>query len=250
MGLFGIDVSEYQEKIDWSAIPSNYEFAIIRAGYGVSVSQIDKQFERNINEAHDKGFHIGAYWFLYALTPEEAIQNAEAFLSIINKHKGKIDLPVVLDVEGDTAAYMQRMGKEPSKYAISEMIRAFCKRMELEGYYVSVYSDNNFINTYFEKDILEKYDLWFAYWVSNFKPEYCIRSCGIWQYTSSGQINGIDGKVDLNYTEWDYPKIIKDAGLNHLQDKSNNTLLKYLVESGMVTETENEIIIVLKKKRG
>ena len=246
MGYHGIDVSEYQGVIDWASIQKEFTFAMLRAGYGVTEKQIDKKFELNIDAAFRNGFNIGCYWFLYALTVEDAIKNAEAFLKVLEPHRKKITFPVVLDVEGDTVRYMKMQGVEPSKYLISEMIKAFCDRMEKAGFYVMVYSDNSFINTYFKNEILEKYDLWFAYWVNVFNPSYCTRHCGMWQHTNNGNVEGIEGRVDLDYTEKDYFKIISE-----LEKKKEEVIVpvsSVLIESGTVTETDTQIHIILNKK--
>lgn len=248
MGFHGFDISEYQGMIDWSKIPVKFSFAIIRAGFGVTSQQVDKCFHQNMLGAISDDFRVGCYWFLYALNVEDSIRNAEAFLEVIKPYEGNIDYPLVLDVEGDTIRYMKSMGVEPSKYLISEMVKAFCDRIEKAGYYVMVYSDNNFINTYFTKEVLERYDLWFAYWTTIFEPSYCIRDCGIWQHTNNGKVEGIEGRVDLDYAERDYARIIADAGLNHLFGELPVSETKKTFVSGSVTETDTQVIIVLEKK--
>ena len=251
MKQYGIDVSEYQGLINWKKVSQQKDFAMIRAGFGVTASQIDPRFDENIGNAIDTGMHIGVYWFLYALNDDEAAKNATAFMSVLEPYKEKIDFPVVLDVEGDSIRYMRGQGVEPSKHNVSSMIRTFCDILEQHEWYVCVYSDNNFINTYFEKDILEKYDLWFAYWVNIFDPSYCTRNCGMWQYTNKGTVDGIDGCVDLDYTERDYPDIIKSRGLNGYGKNDNMIpvpISNTLIESGTVSETATQILIVLNKK--
>lgn len=246
MAYFGFDVSKYQGNIDWQKIPSKYSFTVIRSGLGTVTSQKDIKFDINMSGAMKRGLNIGCYWFLYATTVAEAVQNAKAFLKVVEPYKGKINLPLYLDVEGDTIRYMRGQGVEPTKALISEMIRAFCKEIESSGYYVGVYSDNSFINSWFQPDILSTYDLWFAYWVTAFSPSYCIRNCGMWQYNNRGSIEGIAGNVDLCYTERNYPDIIKKAGLNHLSGSVEKPV-ESVEKTYTVEETETEIIIRLKK---
>lgn len=245
---FGFDASKYQGAIKWDNIPSSYSFCILRAGYGITKAQKDPKFDEYVNGAKKRGLHIGAYWFLYACNVSEAIQNAKAFLQVLEPYKGVIDFPVYLDIEGDSVSYMRGRGYEPTKTLISEMIRAFCTELEDAGYYVGVYSDNNFINHWFTSDILTSFDLWFAYWVNAFSPSYCIRKCGIWQHTNKGNITGIDGNVDLDYTEREYYQIIKNKGLNHLTPDVEKEVEKVEnVKRYTVEETEDEIIIRVKK---
>lgn len=252
MGYYGFDISEYQTDIDWGAIPNNFSFAIIRAGYGVSVTQKDNRFDSHMEGARNAGKHIGVYWFLYALNEEEAVQNAKAFLQVIEPYRKQIDFPVVLDVEGDSIRYMRGQGVEPSRVKISGMIKAFCSEIERAGYYAAVYSDNSFINSYFDSEVLKRYDLWFAYWVNKFDPSYCTRNCGVWQYTNKGNVNGIKGNVDLDYTERDYPAIMKEYGLNGYHNEKPEEIpvpvSNTMIESGTVSETETQIFIVLNKR--
>jgi len=83
----GIDVSVHQGDIDWEKVKSDsVEFAILRAGYGRDVSQKDAQFEKNYVGCKANAIPIGAYWYSYALSAQEAKKEAEACLkSIENK---------------------------------------------------------------------------------------------------------------------------------------------------------------------
>lgn len=250
MGYYGFDISEYQNTIDWNMIPNNFSFVVIRAGYGISVTQKDNRFDDHIQNAQKAGKNIGVYWFLYALDEKEAVQNAKAFLQVIEPYRKHINYPVVLDVEGDSIRYMRGQGVEPSKVKISGMVKAFCSVLEDAGYYAAVYSDNSFINSYFDAEVLKRYDLWFAYWVNKFDPSYCVRDCGMWQYTNKGSVNGIKGNVDLDYTERNYPETMKEHKLNGFYNGEEIPVpvTNTLIESGTVSETDTQIFIVLNKK--
>ncbi|MGN1043225.1 MAG: LysM peptidoglycan-binding domain-containing protein, partial [Acutalibacteraceae bacterium] len=88
---------------------------------------------------------------------------------------------------------------------------AFCSEIEKAGYYAMFYCNLNWLNNYLLKDeLLPKYDLWFAQWGTNFPSV----SCGIWQYSSTGKIDGIDGNVDLDVSYKNYSEIMKTRGLN------------------------------------
>ncbi|HOC34819.1 MAG TPA: GH25 family lysozyme, partial [Ruminococcus flavefaciens] len=94
----GIDVSVHNGNIDWGKVKADgIDFAILRAGYGRLVSQKDERFEQNYAGAKAVGLPIGAYWYSYAMTPEEAELEADVFLSVI---KGKrFEMPVYFDLE-------------------------------------------------------------------------------------------------------------------------------------------------------
>ncbi len=94
----GIDVSVHNGDIDWQKVKADgIDFAIIRAGYGKLESQKGQKFEQNYKNAKATGIPIGAYWYSYAMTPEEAELEADVFLSVI---KGKqFEFPVYFDLE-------------------------------------------------------------------------------------------------------------------------------------------------------
>lgn len=250
MGVYGFDISEYQPVINWDVIPDVYQFAICRAGYGEYTSQKDQYFDAHMQSAIKKGLDIGCYWFMYAVDTTSARNNAEAFYEILKPYIGSINYPLVCDIEGDTIRYIKKHNVLPTRAVISTIIDAFCSYLEDKGFYVSVYSDNSFINEYFNDEILKRYDLWLADWKTNTgKPEGTPnKPCGMWQFTSKGNVKGISGSVDLNYAYLDYPDIIKRYGLNHLdKTQSAETVKKWTVTGGTVTETDTQIIIALNK---
>ncbi|OUP06238.1 GH25 family lysozyme, partial [Anaeromassilibacillus sp. An200] len=86
----GIDVSKYQELIYWEKVKAaGIDFAILRAGLGKYITQIDPRFEQNAFGALGAGLHVGAYWFSYATSPEEARQEAQVCAQVLEPYKGK-----------------------------------------------------------------------------------------------------------------------------------------------------------------
>ena len=185
----GIDVSVHNGNIDWGKVKSDgIDFAIIRAGYGRLASQKDEKFEQNYAGAKAVGLPIGAYWYSYAMTPEEAELEADAFLSVI---KGKqFDL-----------------GKEK----VSAIMRAFLEKVEAAGYFVGLYGSASSLTTHTADDIKSRYTIWLAHWVNqtSYGDAY-----GIWQHSEKGRVDGINGNVDLDIGYKDFPTIIKGKGLN------------------------------------
>lgn len=205
----GVDVSEFQGVINWKKASSEIDFAIVRAGYD---GYVDPYWKQNVNNAKANGLHVGAYWFMYFLNEEEAIRNADEFINQLRKFDTYIDMPVALDVEEDTYRYMKQMGVEPTKELITKLVNIFCKRVEDAGYYTMIYSNLNGFRNYMGD--VSKYDVWLAQTEVN-EPS---KHCGIWQYSFHGYVDGISGKVDMDIAYHNYPKIIRDAGLNHLGD--------------------------------
>lgn len=194
----GIDVSYSQGKIEWDKVKASgkVDFAILRAGYGREISQIDSQFERNYSECKRLGIPVGAYWYTYAKTSEEALQEAETCLKII---KGKqFEYPIAFDIE-----------EQDSLQNAIELCKVFCDKLESAGYHTAIYSFKSALEYNISEDIRNRYDIFLSHVdveKSSYKGNY-----GIWQYSWTGKIDGIEGDVDLDYAYIAYHKIIKNA---------------------------------------
>ena len=199
----GIDVSVHNGKIDWQkAKADGIEFAILRAGYGRLASQKDKRFEQNYSGAKAAGIPVGAYWYSYAMSPEEAELEADVFLSVI---KGKqFEMPVYFDLE-------EKKQFDLGKEKVSAIMRAFLERVESAGYFTGLYGSASPLFTHTADDIKSHYTIWLAHWVdrTNYSGAYAV-----WQYSEKGKVDGISGNVDLDICYKDFPTIIKGKGLN------------------------------------
>lgn len=107
-------------------------------------------------------------------------------------------------------------------FIIPEAAIAFCRELEAAGYYAGIYS-----STYSGfRDRLDDSKLTpFTHWVAQYasKCEYS-GAYGIWQYSSSGRVNGINGNVDMDISYQDYPSIIKAGGFNGYQNAGSSQL--------------------------
>lgn len=187
--LKGIDVSEWQGKIDWEKAKNHIKFAIIRCGYGMNyTSQDDEEFERNIKECERLNIPFGIYLMSYANTVEKARSEAEHILRLSKGHNPSLGL--WYDVEDNATS--GSVGKE----ALTNIINTFCWTIKNAGYKVGVYASLNWLDNKIEKQIKENYPIWVAQYYS--KCEYSGKYV-LWQYSSSGKVNGISGNVDMNY---------------------------------------------------
>lgn len=201
-GMKGIDISVHNGKIDFSKVKaSGIQFAIIRAGLGKYAKQKDTNFETNYSGAKAAGIPVGAYWYSYAVTPEEAREEARVCIEVL---KGKqYEMPIWFDQE-------EKASLDTGKANCSAMVHAFCDELEKAGYFAGLYTSRAFLQTHIEDDIKTRYALWIAEWGD--KLNYS-GSVGIWQ-TGTGTVNGITGKVDMDVCYVDYPARIKSKGLN------------------------------------
>lgn len=215
MALKYIDISKYQNKPDFTKVKAaGVDGIIIRAGYGRN--NIDEQFKRNISECNRLDIPCGVYWFSYAYTEEMARKEAEYCLAAIKPYK--VELPVCFDFEYDSVSYAEKNGINVTKELATSLVHAFCGAVEASGYYAMNYANPDFLNRYFD-DTTSRYDLWLAVWPEKPNPDNPPRKCGIWQWGGSA-IHGIEtGLVDTNAAYNDYAAIIRNAGLNRLNEK-------------------------------
>lgn len=199
--LKGIDVSRHQGEIDWSKVKA--DFAIVRAGYGKYAYQVDPQFADNVKGAYAAGIPVGVYWYSYAGTVAEAKQEAEVCLQVIAPYKEYIGLPVFFDQE-----------YEPAIKAASYQVRTQCcvefiRAVEAAGYRSGMYASKDWLDNRIDAGALpESCTVWVAQYGNKctYKGRYTI-----WQYTSSGKVDGISGKVDMNQAKDDFVGLISDG---------------------------------------
>ena len=199
----GIDVSVHNGTIDWQRVKSSgIQFAILRAGYGKAASQKDRQFETNYTNAKAAGIPIGAYWYSYATTVDEARQEAEVCVSILGNKQ--FEFPIYFDQE-------EKKTLDTGKANCSAMIRAFCEVLENEGYWVGLYTSRSVLSTHIEDDIKTRYAMWVAECGSKLNYSGAV---SIWQYSDKGRVDGISGDVDLDEAYVNYTSKVKNAGKN------------------------------------
>lgn len=209
MSIKGLDVSRFQGEVDWERVKAaGYQFAMLRAGYGDST--VDEQFRRNASECNRIGLPVGAYWFCYAATAENAAQEADSCIRTVSEYW--LDYPVCYDIEQASADYIEKQGVSFTPALARELVKSFCNRVESKGYFAMFYSNQSFFNTYLGTALAKRYAFWYARYTDTFDGT----DCGIWQYTSTGRVPGISGNVDLDLAYVDYPSVIRKAGLNHL----------------------------------
>ncbi len=205
--LLGVDVSVHQDKIDWEKVKeSGVDFAMIRLGYrgyGTGKAELDENYIENINGARAAGINAGVYFFSQAITAAEAVE--EANLVIKSLEGLDVNYPVVFDWEiitGDSA----RTDNVPVDI-LTDCCVAFCETIRNAGYTPMIYQNKR--TSIFKLDLnrLNDYDFWLAEY--NEEPSYYY-DFAMWQYTSSGRVPGIKGKVDMNISFKDYAKENED----------------------------------------
>ena len=188
--LDGIDVSEHQGLINWEYVKrAGIDFAIIRVGYGQHSTQKDKYFEINYNTARNVGLSVGSYLYSYAQSVEDARKEAYNCLNWLNGRY--LDYPVFYDLEDASQDWIDRQ-------TITDMAKAFCEILNNAGYKTGVYANKNWFTNKIYADQLPGYcQIWLAHYTydANKSSDY-TGYYNIWQYTSVGQVMGIQTNVD------------------------------------------------------
>lgn len=194
----GIDVSEFQGKIDWEAVKAaGVDFAILRIGYGdQNAGGTDKYFKRNVEECERLGIKWGAYLYSYSVNTKEAADEAAHVLSAM---KGLTpDLPIYYDMEDDST-----LG---AKDRFADIAQTFCSKIEAAGYDAGVYASARWWKYYLTSPVFDSWSKWSAqyYRICEYPSDP-----DAWQYTSQGRVPGISGNVDVNYA---YEGLVPPAG--------------------------------------
>lgn len=195
-GLFVVDVSEHQEKIDWNKVKPVIDGAILRLGYGSDIrSQDDKYWNYNVSECERLGIPYGAYLYSYANGQDKAKSEAAHALRLLKGHHPVF--PVYIDIE------------ERRYFGTAKIVgQIFCDTMKKNGFIPGIYTpvsvwNNNFTNT--------SYENWIPTYGTNngamqmkYRPK--VSNMHAWQYSSKARINGINGDVDVSVFYKNYLK--------------------------------------------
>ena len=215
MRKYGIDISSHQGKIDFSSLKDEVDFIILRAAWGTNT---DTMFEYNYNECKKYSIPVGCYLYSYSLNTKTAIEEAKYLLKLISGKK--FEYPIYIDME-DADNYKLNHGM-PSNKVLNDICNNFCDAIESKGYYVGVYASEHWFNT--KLTGIKKYDKWIANWgVNDGNINKDLSGlCGMMQYTSKKNI--LDRYLDGDIAYIDYPKIIKQKGLNGYKKNLNSEL--------------------------
>lgn len=203
----GIDVSQYQGVIDWELVKNRIDFVIIRCGYGQDIaSQDDRMFKRNADECTRLGIPFGVYLYSYATNETEALSEAKHVLRLVENYK--MEYPIFLDLEDPRIARI-------SNDQIERNARVFLNELERHNYLPGVYASYYWWTTKLTSGLFRQYPRWVARYADELGPD--ASEFDIWQYSNSGFVEGIEGPVDLNHSYKDYPRIIRERGLNNFE---------------------------------
>ncbi|MGN0660068.1 MAG: GH25 family lysozyme [Emergencia sp.] len=226
----GIDVSYYQQDIDWGKVKrQGIDFAFIRIGYTNLDSPFrmnpDSFFEQNYAAAREAGVMVGVYYYSAATTVSEAQKEASYVLELLNGRE--LDLPVVFDYEyaGRVVTAFTSGTASAGRTKLTSNALAFLNTIAKSGQYEPMfYSYRNMVdasfssNYKFNMDLIDsKYKVWEAQYSTD---NSYARPFEFWQYTSSGSVTGITGNVDCNFWYYDNDAEETLEGTTSIKDAS------------------------------
>lgn len=181
-----VDISYHDGVVDFEKLKNAVDYVIIRCGYGQDdVSQDDEQWERNVSECERLEIPYGVYFYSYAKTKANIEGEVNHCLRLLKGHNPT--LPVFFDSE-----------EKGTQYVAKYNAKRFCDAMLTNGYKAGIYASKS----WYEKNIGESwgYDLWIARYANALD----MNGVDIWQYSSNGRVDGINGRCDVNYVYKDY----------------------------------------------
>ena len=186
--LVGVDVSEWNGKINWERLKNHIDFAVLRVGGSyewTSKCYKDERFEYNAKECERLGIPYGVYFYSTGQDAWDAAIEGDYVADALEGFNPT--LPVFLDLEWEELAELD------SSAQLTEVARTFCGRISSAGYLPGVYASVSWWE-YLLTD--SSFDQW-AKWVAQYDG-YCDVSCNCWQYDQDGEMPGFDCPVDLN----------------------------------------------------
>lgn len=179
----GIDVSHWQGVIDWNAVAADdIQFVMLGTRYS---GNVDPYFDINAKNAAAAGLDVGVYIYSYATSVEMVEDEADFVLNLIKDYK--ISYPVAFDIEAEVQSTMS-----PSE--LSAMANAFCTKIKDAGYYPILYA-----NDYWLANKLDMSQLDYDVWVARYEKKHVYENPVMWQATSTGRVNGVNGNVDIDF---------------------------------------------------
>lgn len=200
MAKLGPDISAWQGNININEISKHCDFLIFRAYAGLSR---DTKIDRNIELAIQNSKPYGLYVYSYALNTDRALEEAKKMIDLANSCAVRPKF-LVIDME-DADGYKSRNGM-PSNETLREICRIECEAFESAGYYAMVYASSSWFKNQLAG--LDKFDKWVAHWPTSGGKQKGMNTdssgesaanCGIWQFTSEGNLPGYNGNLDMNY---------------------------------------------------
>lgn len=193
----GVDISKHTGKINFNGIrAAGVDYVMIRLGSrGYSTGQIslDENFKENIEGAIEAELDIGIYFYSQAVSPEEAIQEANFVIQNLEPYRAHVKYPIAFDMEfvSNDKSRIEGLSREDK----TTVTATFAEGIKAAGYVPMIYGDKEWLIKEVDLTKLQNYDVWLSQETDI--PDYPYLYT-MWQYDTDSVLNGIDGGADLN----------------------------------------------------
>ena len=193
----GVDISKQTGNVNFVGLKAaGVDYVMVRVGargYSTGQISIDENFKENIEGAIAEGLDVGVYFYSQAISQEEAVQEASIVIQNLEPYRGKIKYPVAFDMEFviNDEARIDGLSRDDR----TTIATAFLESVRAAGYVPMIYGDKEWLIKEIDIAKLQDYDVWLTQDadIPDYPYEYAM-----WQYTTTGTVNGITGNADLN----------------------------------------------------
>lgn len=197
ISYIGADISKQTGNVNFASLKAaGVDYVMIRlGGRGYSTGQItlDENFKQNMEGAIAEGLDIGVYFYSQAISQDEANEEANFVVQNLEPYRAHIKYPVAFDMEfvANDESRIDGLSREDR----TKIATSFLEGVKVAGYVPMVYGDKEWLIKEIDLAKLQDYDVWLAQEAD--MPDYPYRYA-MWQYSTTGVLNGIKGDANLN----------------------------------------------------
>jgi GH25 family lysozyme M1 (1,4-beta-N-acetylmuramidase) len=229
-----VDVSQFNTVTSWPTVAQSVGAAIIRAGYrgygSAGTLVTDTKFTANMTQAIAAGLPVGVYFVTQAITEAEAVAEADYVANLCKPYK--ITYPIYWDTENGNNGNGRADSNRLSKAMRTKCAVAFCERIKSLGYTPGIYASQSWLAEQMEYTSVSSYSIWVAKYA---KTAPTLKTYDAWQYTDSGTVTGITGKVDLSTWSKSYTPVTVTANTT-AEGKTLMTFYNIAWKNGFIGE--------------
>jgi len=199
----GVDISKHNGQVNFNSMKAaGIDFVMLRIGargYSTGQLSLDDNFVENMEAAIEAGLDIGVYFYSQAISQDEVMQEANFVIQNLEPYRAHITYPVAFDMENvaNDKARIDGLSRDDK----TAMAAAFLSGMQTAGYVPMVYGNKEWLIKNIDLAKLQDYDVWLSQ--EQDIPDYPYQFA-MWQYTTTGVLNGVTGDASLNLCFVDY----------------------------------------------
>ena len=191
-----IDLSHHNTVASWDKVSQSVQGVILRLGYrsyGSGQILVDKKYNEFLQQAKNRKIPYGIYFFPTSINEQEAKEEADFILKSVQGLN--LSYPIYLDSEIADVKTKNGRSDKLDKATRTKLLKIILDKLKSKGYDCGVYASTSWLNNQLIMSQLANYKVWVAQYntTCTYSGKY-----DMWQYSSKGQIDGINGNVDLS----------------------------------------------------